>query len=207
MKPYIWLSIAALLSLTCTTQAQPQLGPRYMPMPYAAAPGVNRSTEAAETLREGIDKLLEFLGQDEKPNKLQVAAFLDATIAPYFDFDYMAKWIAGSRFRDMSAKQRQAFVASLEARFLGTLATKLANYKGQQVRFFRPRRGARGAVNVTVGIMSPGSYPSKLEFRMYKSSDRWKIYDVVANGRSAVAFYRQQSRRSSIPNQPGPYGR
>ena len=103
--------------------------------------------------------------------------------------------------------RRDALASSLEARFLGTLASKLSKYSGQQVRFFRPRRGARGSVNVTVGIQRHGSYPSKLQFRMYRSGDDWKIYDVVANGRSAVAFYRQQSRREQMPGRYGPYGR
>ncbi|MCG6861831.1 MAG: ABC transporter substrate-binding protein, partial [Chromatiaceae bacterium] len=101
---------------------------------------------------------------------------------------------------------RQALAASVEARFLRTLAGKLARYKGQKVRYFRPRRGARGAVNVAVGILHPGGYPSKLEFRMYHSGDGWKVYDVVANGRSAVAFYRQQTNRSQVPGRSAPYG-
>ena len=206
MKPYFWLSLAVVLGFGGTVQAQPLPGPRSMYTPYPMASRVNPGAEAAATLREGMDKLLEFLGQEEMPNKLQVAAFLDGTIAPYFDFDYMAKWVAGTRYADMSSEQREALTASVEARFLGTFAGKLAKYKGQKVRFFRPRRGARGAVKVLVGIQRPGNYPSKLEFRMYRSGDGWKVYDVLANGRSAVAFYRQQSKRSPVPGRPGPYG-
>jgi phospholipid transport system substrate-binding protein len=206
MKPCLWLPLAALMSFSCMTQAQPPVGPGPMLVPYPSPVRANPGAEAAATLREGVDELLEFLGQEEKPNKLQVAAFLDGTIAPYFDFDYMAKWVAGRRYAAMSSEQREALASSLEARFLGTLAGKLAKYQGQQVRYFRPRRGARGSVNVTLGILRPGSYPSKLQFRMYRSADGWKVYDVVANGRSAVAYYRQQSRRSSVPARPGPYG-
>lgn len=194
MKRYFWMPLVVLLSFGGTSQAQPLPGYGTMPVPYHPAARIDPGTEAAATLQEGMEKLLDFLGQKEVPNKLQVAAFLDGTIAPYFDFDYMAKWVAGGRWVNMSPEQQEALVASVEARFLGTLAGKLAKYKGQEVRFFRPRRGARGAVKVAVGILRPGSYPSKLEFRMYRSGDGWKVYDVVANGRSAVAFYRQQSK-------------
>jgi len=208
MKPCLWLLLAALLSFSCITQAQPPMGPVPMHIPYPSPARADPGAEAAATLREGVNELLKFLGQEKTPNKLQVAAFLDGTIAPYFDFDYMAKWVAGPRYATMTSEQREALAASLEARFLGTLASKLAKYEGQQVRYFRPRRGARGSVNVTLGILRPGSYPSKLQFRMYRSADGWKVYDVVANGRSAVAYYRQQSRRSSepVPARPGPYG-
>jgi len=204
MNPYTWLSLAVLVGFGSIAGAQPPLGPG--PVPYPAVSRVDASAEAAATLREGIDKLLDFLGQESKPNKLQVAAFLDGTIAPYFDFEYMAEWVAGSRYGDMGLEERAALAASLEARFLGTLAGRLAKYEGQQVRFFRPRRGPRGAVNVVVGILRPGSYPSKLEFRMYRSAGAWKVYDVVANGRSAVAFYRRDYQRSMAPDRSARYG-
>ena len=206
MKPYFWLPLAFLLGIGSVAQAQPPYGPG--PGSYAAVQRSHPGAEAAATLREGMNKLNAFLGQDEKPNKLQVAAFLDGTIAPYFDFDYMAKWVAGRGYSAMSAEQRAALAASLEARFLGTLAGQLAKYKDQKVRFLRPRRGPRGAVSVPVGILRPGTYPSKLEFRMYRAEDGWKVYDVMANGRSAVAYYRQhqQSKRSRAPARPAPYG-
>jgi phospholipid transport system substrate-binding protein len=207
MKIYFWLPIAILFGFGAAAQAQPPFMPGPMHGPYSAQPRVNPGEQAVATLREGMRELLDFLGKKEKPNKLQLAAFLDSSIAPYFDFDYMAKWVAGPRYAAMTTKQRKALAASLESRFLGSLATNLAKYQGQQVRYYRPRLGARGAVSVTIGIRSPGSYPSKLQFRMYRSDKGWKIYDVISNGRSAVAFYRQEARRSSMPEWSGPYGR
>jgi phospholipid transport system substrate-binding protein len=154
--------------------------------------------QATATLKAGIDKLLEFMGQDEAPNKLQVAAFLDREIAPYFDFDYMARWVAGPAYGRMSDAQKEAMAARLEEGFLTALGGQLASYKGQQVRMLRPRKGARGSVSVNVGILRPGGYPSKMEFRMYQSDDGWKVYDVVANGRSAASYYRTRFQRMGM---------
>jgi phospholipid transport system substrate-binding protein len=153
--------------------------------------------QASNTLKEGMDKLLSFLGQDEAPNKLQVAAFLDKEIAPYFDFDYMAKWVAGPGYGRMNPEQRKALASRLEANFLGGLSSQLASYEGQQVRILRPRMGPRGAVVVNVGILRPGAYPAKMQFRMYKAPSGWKVYDVVANGRSVSSYYRVLFQRTS----------
>ena len=139
MKPFFWLPFALMLGVGTVAQAQPPYGP--VQGAYRAGPRVNPGAEAAATLREGMDKMLTFLGQDEKPNKLQVAAFLDGTIAPYFDFDYMAKWVAGPGYSSMSSEKRAALAASLEARFLGTLASRLAQYKGQRFDFSAPGGG------------------------------------------------------------------
>jgi phospholipid transport system substrate-binding protein len=208
MKPILWLPVAALVGLSCAAVAQPPqygYGPSSFATPYRPPIRTDPGEEASAVLREGMDKLLDFLAKDE--NKLQVAAFLDREIAPYFDFERMARWVAGPRYARMSADAREALAAKLEARFLGTLAKRLAAYQGQQVRYFRPRMAQRGVVSISVGILRPGAYPAKLAFRMYRSGDGWKIYDVVANGRSAAAYYRMQLNRSARPSPGVPYGR
>jgi phospholipid transport system substrate-binding protein len=159
----------------------------------------NPMVQASVTLKEGIDKLVAFLNQKEVPNKLQVAAFLDKEIAPYFDFDYMARWVAGPAYGRMSGAEKKAMAARLEEGFLTALGGQLATYDGQQVRLLRPRKGARGSVSVNVGILRPGSYPAKMEFRMYKGPEGWKVYDVVANSRSAASYYRTRFQRMGAP--------
>lgn len=208
MKSHFWLPLVFALTSAGVVQAQAPFGPgAYGPGPYGAAGRVDPTAEAAATLREGMDKMLAFVGAEDKPNKLQVAAFLDKEIAPYFDFQHMAKWVAGPRYTAMNEEQREAMAAALEARFLSALTGKLAGYEGQQIRFLRPRLSPRGTVSVSVGILRPGAYPSKLDFRMYRGGDGWKVYDVVANGRSAVAYYRTQFNRPAGPGAATPYGR
>ncbi|NCA68794.1 MAG: ABC transporter substrate-binding protein [Sphingobacteriia bacterium] len=174
--------------------------PPAMPMPAQTrdtpyrAP-VGPAAEASQTLKDGMDRLLGYLTQEEIPNKLQVAAFLDREIAAYFDFDYMARWVAGPAYERLSGADQQALAANLEADFLSTLASQLLRFKDQQIRLLPPRLDPRGAAHVPVAITRPGTYPSKLEFRMYKSETGWRIYDVVADGQSAAAYYRVQFRQ------------
>jgi phospholipid transport system substrate-binding protein len=168
--------------------------PRSMPKSPAA--------EASATLKEGMDKLLGYLGQQEVPNRLQVAAFLDREIAPYFDFEYMAKWVAGPAYPSMSAEDKKALAAHIESDFLGTLTSQLMGYKGQQVRLLPPRMGPRGAVSVNVALVRPQSYPAKLEFRMYRSDTGWRVYDVAADGQSAASYYRVQFQRMTGQGNP-----
>ncbi|MCU7868794.1 MAG: ABC transporter substrate-binding protein, partial [Candidatus Thiodiazotropha sp. (ex Lucinoma borealis)] len=46
-------------------------------------------------------------------------------------------------------------------------------------------------VKVRVGILQSGGYPANIDFRFYRSKAGWKVFDVSANGNSAIAFYRQ----------------
>jgi phospholipid transport system substrate-binding protein len=193
-----WLPLALLALITGAAQAQVAPGwGGYGPAaaPARTAPAQRPGAEAVETLKAGMDKLLAYLGQKDAPNKLQAAAFLDREIAPYFDFAYMAQWVAGPAWAGMSEGDRKAMAANIEASFLSSLANQMAKYDGQQVRYMRPRPGPGGSVKVPVGILRPGAYPATMTFRAYRSADGWKVYDVEANGRSAAAYYRTQFSR------------
>jgi phospholipid transport system substrate-binding protein len=142
-------------------------------------------------LREGITKLLRFLRTTENPRPQQISAFLEHEVAPYFDFLYMATWAAGPMGRQMNDQQRMELAQQIKEMLLGTLAKRLASYDNQDVRFFRPRRVGDNEVKVRVGILGSEGYPAALDFRFYRSDTGWKVFDVSANGNSALAFYRR----------------
>ncbi len=199
MTHRLWLPLTLLTLITGTVQAQVPPGwGGYGPAagPARVAPAQRAGAEAVETLKAGMDKLLAYLGQKDAPNKLQAAAFLDREIAPYFDFAYMAQWVAGPAWARMSEEARKAMAGEIEASFLSSLATQMARFDGQQVRYLRPRPGPAGSVKVPVGILRPGAYPAKMTFRTYRSADGWKVYDVEANGRSVAAYFRTQLSRT-----------
>ncbi len=181
-----------------------------MPVPNGGMSSMQATGSVAKDsppalLRNGIDKLLSFMRSDSAKDEKAVAAFLDKEIAPYFDFTYMTRWIIGPAYRQMSGAQRQAMEAQLKARFLGALARRLAGYEDQKVQFFRPNRNRvhRNEVKVSVGILRPGTYPSKIDFRFYRSKDGWKVFDVAANGSSALVHYRREFNRAYRMRRPG----
>jgi phospholipid transport system substrate-binding protein len=202
MTHRLWLPLALVALMTGTAHAQVAPGwGRYGPAvaPARQAPAQQPGAEAAATVKAGMDKLLDFLGQRDAPNKLQAAAFLDREIAPYFDFAYMAQWVAGPAWADKKEEERKALAATIESSLLSTLASQMARYDGQQVRYLRPRPGPSGSVKVPVAILRPGAYPANLTFRTYRSADGWKVYDVEANGRSVAAYYRTQMSKTGQP--------
>lgn len=194
MKPLVGIVMlgSALFAGSLLAQSPGGYGP-YGPLPYPNPMARYQPVESPATvLRGGIDKLLKFLHQEERPDTKTLSSFLENDIAPYFDFTYMAEWAAGASWAQMTEKQQVTLASSVEERFLATLAEQLKDYDRQAIRFLRPRRQGSEEVSVTVGLLNPGRYPSKLEFRMYRSPQGgWKVFDVVANGQSAAAYYRQ----------------
>ena len=186
----------------CTTAGSVLAAPVPMGAPWSAPRAVPQQTQAnpAAVLREGMNRLVAFL--QTNPGPAQISAFVDAEIAPYFDFSYMTQWVAGRQYRYMGEGERQAMQDELKQMFLGALAQRLGGYSNQSVRFNRPRRVNGSEVSVGVDILQPGGYPARLNFRFYRGKDGWRVFDVSANGSSALVHYRQHFTRLQYQQRP-----
>jgi phospholipid transport system substrate-binding protein len=159
--------------------------------PYFPAPQAEPSAPAT-IVKAGISKLTGFIRSGGAKDPAQARIFLEAEVAPYFDFNYMARWAAGPAWRRMTAEQRTRLQDRISKAFMTTLAQKLYSYTNQPIRYFTPRGQGSDDVRVSAWIMQQNGIPTKLEFRFYKSKDGWKIFDVKAAGNSAVVYYRNQ---------------
>ncbi len=163
--------------------------------PYYPPYQVEQS-EPAAILKAGLRKLLAFARQNDNPAREEVRLFLDREIAPYFDFSYMARWAGGRSWRYLGEARRLELEQQIKVDFLTTLAMRLSGYEGQQVRILRTRRDDVNQATVMVGVLNPGRYPAQLEFRFYRSPEGWRVFDVSANGSSAIMHYRTKFNRA-----------
>ena len=199
----------ALLLLVIFATAQTATAAPYYPgqPPHWRAPAADKidSTNPGAIVKAGVTKLTDFIKSGRAKDREQALAFMATEIEPYFDFNYMTRWAAGSAWRRMSAQQRASMEQQLKTAFMNTLAQKLVTYTNQKIRYFTPRGQGGDEVRVSVWIMQPSGIPTKLEFRFYKSKDGWKIFDVKAEGNSAVVHYRNQFRDLMRPERRSRY--
>jgi phospholipid transport system substrate-binding protein len=201
MKAHL-LSVLLILVSACslTVNAAP-----YSPYPSNyPAPSID-TVAPATIVKTGITKLTDFIRSGAAQDPIKARTFLETEVAPYFDFNYMARWSAGPAWRNMSPAQRKELQESITKSFMTTLAGKLTSYTNQPIRYFTPRGQGRNDVRVSAWIMQPNGIPTKLEFRFYKGEDGWKIFDVKAAGNSAVVYYRNQFRKLYRPNMAARY--
>ncbi|MCG6886165.1 MAG: ABC transporter substrate-binding protein [Proteobacteria bacterium] len=196
-----------LLAVFATTQT-------IMAAPYQSvqqgpwqAPTDNKfdSTPPDAILRAGVTKLTNFIKSGRAQNQEQALAFMATEIEPYFDFGYMTRWAAGPAWRNMSPQQRAGMEEQLKSSFMNTLAQKLVTYTDQPIRYFTPRGQDSNDVRVNAWIMQPNGIPTRLEFRFYQGRNGWKIFDVKAEGSSAVVYYRKQFKHLLQPEHRSPY--
>lgn len=207
-KPFL-AATAVLLFTATAVQAQPYGARAYHPgYVHQGAPMARLAPAPAEVetpeqiLRQGLDRMKGFLSQGgHEPQELLV--FLDSEIAPYFDFKLMSRWVLGHSYDQMSESQKSEFTQRLKGMFFSALAKNLKALSNPPPRIdifgSRLRRDAR---QVAVGALVRGSMfeqPVRLQFRFYRGSSGWKVFDVTANGISAVSYYRQQFNQMRQP--------
>lgn len=188
----VFLLLLSTLSLNVT--AAPY-GPGYHRGPSDKAV----STNPGAIVRDGIGKLQRFIKSGRAEDRQLALAFMTTEIEPFFDFEYMTRWAAGPAWRRMSPQQRAAAEEKLKTAFINTLASNLATYSNQQIRYFTPRGQGGNDVRVNVWIMQENGIPTRLEFRFYRTDGTWKIFDVKAEGTSAVVYYRKHFRDMFYP--------
>ena len=183
-------NLLAILLVLVSAIAYTTPAAAYSPYYQSRAPQPNTAVPLA-IVKSGITKLTTFIQSGGAQNRAQARTFLEAEVAPYFDFAYMTRWAAGPAWRHMSPEQRASMQNQLTKAFMTTLVQKLTTYTNQPIRYFTPRGQGGNDVSVSAWIMQPNGIPTKLDFRFYKGKDGWKIFDVKAAGNSAVVYYRK----------------
>ncbi len=158
--------------------------------------GVGAAPAAGPTaqIRGAIDRTLEILKRPDlksKPRAAERRDLLRKTIKPVFDFEEMSKRSLGPNWRQRTPQEKADFVdlftELLENAYLG----KIESYRGETIEYAGETVNAPYAVVKTL-IVTEKSQEVRVDYRMIRSGDQWRIYDVVIEGVSLVNNYRSQ---------------
>jgi phospholipid transport system substrate-binding protein len=180
------------------SQAAPYYPPKAAPYPGQAQPHSGHSAlaelaEPAQVLRSGIELLTGYLDRSSNIPPPQLQAYLEEKIVPYFDFERMAYWTAGPLNRKLDSGQKDQLRVMLKNRFLTAMAEQLSHYQNSRIQYLRPKGNIySGEVTLGVRVFSRNQPPVQVDFKLYQGRDGWKVYDVVANGMSALNHYRKE---------------
>lgn len=159
--------------------------------PYIQQPQQQRVAGPADVLRQGINELRSFLTSGNARNPGDVDRFVEQRIAPYFNFNHMIKSSLGPTWQRMTPADRNEAKSWLRQNFLSRLTEYIANYQASRVDVLNPQPGMnRGEMIVPVRVWRQNVPPMSLDFRFYQDKSGWRIFDVSANGQSAIIFYR-----------------
>ena len=112
-------------------------------------------------------------------------------VTPMFDFKLMAKLSLGKKYwPDLSEDQRERFTELFIERLRQSYLDKLMTYTDEKVDY-EPPVAVKKKVHVPTQLISKGQKISML-YKLYPSSNSWKIYDIEIQGVSIIRSYRSQ---------------
>ncbi len=149
--------------------------------------------DPAYVIRTALDKITTFSSDSDKVNPVKLRGFIENEIIPHFDFNNMSHWITGRYADNMTDDDKVDFQRKLRETFLSSLSKHLGSFdaKNTNVRFFPARYRGQSEAFVSTSIYRPDAPTVRLDFRMRRDDNDWRIIDVKANGSSAVLYYRQ----------------
>lgn len=156
------------------------------------------ATEAPDALikrlsNEMIDRIRSD-AQLQAGNLSRMSELVDTVVMPHVDFQRMTALAVGRNWRSATPEQQKRLMEEFRTLLLRTYSGALASARDQSVRM-RPMRAdpADKEVVVRSEVVQPrGGEPIQLDYRMEKSQDGWKIFDVNVLGVWLVQTYRSQ---------------
>ncbi|WKB51940.1 MlaC/ttg2D family ABC transporter substrate-binding protein [Eleftheria terrae] len=140
------------------------------------------STEVMDAARE--DKAI------QQGDVQRVITLVDSKIMPHVDFERMTASAVGRYWRQASAEQKQRLQTEFKQLLVRTYAGALAQVKDQRV-VMKPMRASPEDKEVIVRSEVRGKGdPVQMDYRLEKTADGWKIYDVNVLGVWLVENYR-----------------
>jgi len=145
---------------------------------------------AKELLVSKLEAALEVLqskdlGQEDKNKRVL------EIVEPVFDYKLMAKLTLGRKYwPGLSEEKQERFTDLFVARLKASYLDKLALYTDEKVAYDAPIQEGQ-KIQIPTKVISKDSNISML-YKLYKSRDSWKIYDIEIEGVSLISTYRSQ---------------
>lgn len=154
------------------------------------------ASDAMDEVKATVDQVLQILKNPEyKSAATQRRQKLRSVIGSHFDFTDMSRSALAVHWKSLSEQQRSEFVPLFTSLMERAYMSRIESYSGQQIQFLRENSDGTGYSEVYTSIVQNGAQPISVNYRLKQTDTGWKVYDVLIDGISLVANYRNQFNR------------
>lgn len=122
----------------------------------------------------------------------KIITLVDAKVMPHVNFEVITRSAVGPRWREASPEQRSKLMAEFKTLLVRVYAGALTQIKDQSVEITRTQPVAQSTQVVVQSEVRGKGEPIKLDYRLDKFAEDWKIIDVNVGGIWLVQSYRSQ---------------
>jgi len=137
-----------------------------------------------------------------KSNKAQLRAnpdliegFVRQIILPYIDVNSMVRQVLGrEHYKKATSSQRSRFTKEFREMVIGSYSAAFSAYRNHSVRYvpLKVDYTTRRYIQVRSSIKQNGGRTIRVNYRLVKRGNNWRIYDFSVDGISMISSYRSQ---------------
>jgi phospholipid transport system substrate-binding protein len=152
--------------------------------------GAQDDDTAQAVLQRNLDAVFAVLEKKDLDKQTKQKE-IEAIVTPMFDFALMAKLSLGKKhWTGQTPENKDRFTELFIKRLRQSYLDKLTAYTDEKV-IYGSAVEVNKKVHIPTDLVSGGKKISML-YKLYPSSNRWKIYDVEIQGVSIIRSYRSQ---------------
>ncbi len=177
MKRFIAFTFAALVGFGFVA-----------PVGAAAPAAADASPDAL--VKSNADEILALIRTTKDKRTLREIA--EKKVLPYFDFRAMTQLAVGKYWREATPAQQKSLEEAFRTLLVNTYTASLnVASTGKESVEVKPT-DTKGQTDVIVRtiVRTPSRQPIPVDYRMTKTPDGWKVYDVIVENLSLVTNYR-----------------
>ena len=160
---------------------------------FAAAAQAQASAGAETLIKQVSTEVIDTIKADaaiQGGDVQKVIALVDTKVMPHVNFQRMTAAVVGRYWRQATPEQQKRLQEEFKTLLVRTYAGALTQVRDQTVQL-KPSRNATTDTEVVVRTEVRGrGEPIQLDYRLEKSAESWKIYDVNVLGVWLVEQYR-----------------
>ena len=157
-----------------------------------AAFAVQAADVAPDALvRTTVDEVLSVIKQNRDRRTLHDLA--ERKVLPHFDFQAMTRLAVGKAWREANPDQQKRLENGFRGLLVNTYTTALGqNTAADAAVEVKPVQVKSDQDEVTVKTVArqSGKQPVAIDYRMVRTTNGWKVYDVIVENLSLVTNYR-----------------
>jgi phospholipid transport system substrate-binding protein len=148
--------------------------------------------DAEEFLKSNLDAVFAVLQKKDLTPQAKNNEVVEI-VTPMFNFALMAKLSLGRKYwSDLTQDKKDRFTELFVKRLRQSYLDKLTTYTDEKIIYESPV-AVKKKIHIPTHLISKGKKISML-YKLYPSSNIWKIYDIEIQGVSIIRSYRSQFR-------------
>ncbi len=129
-----------------------------------------------------------------KPGDIpRVTAIVNKDVMPYADFQRTTQLVMGRNWRAATPAQQQQIIEQFKQLLIRTYSGAIAQLKPDQQIQYPPFRADPADTDVVVHTLAMNNgQPVQIDYRLYKTPQGWRVYDLNVLGAWLIQTYQQQ---------------